>query len=302
MEKFKSEYIDGSLLITPEMCIFYSACAEGIAYMQKYHPNGFTVHEVCSKQVRHVPMPFSCWGYHFLPFSQKDKEEFLEFAKIEESTGFFLSHHIKGCNTISDSKYCENSTNVMDSQDVVDSEDIVGSSDVQTSKCIRDSSNICMSEHCCRSERVVDSVYVVDSKIVSGSYVVESSNEVDNCTFVRGVSQAKNSILCVDGSPVNKIACDAECEAYPYAILNKEVSEAVFKRVHNELEAILRSLQYYVRDDLPNSKHDVSPLVSWSRTLNPVILDIMEILPRMSEDDKRLLYQLTLCPDILREI
>ena len=103
------KYINDSLLITPELCRHYKACGQGMAYMERFYPQGFTVDDVYNHRARHIPMHFVSWGFHYLPFTDKDKKKYLEFAKVIDCTSYFCIFKCEHCSHIDYSNNCEHS-------------------------------------------------------------------------------------------------------------------------------------------------------------------------------------------------
>ena len=303
MRKVQPEYKDDSLLITHELIADCQGCREGVQFFSKVLPNGFTVKQVAAKEVRHIPMEYICWGYHYLPFTKNDKQLALDYAKIINSKGFFMSHHIENCNHISDSNNCKNSEYIANSQDVVNSKHIFYSQDVQNSSAVNRSEMIYDSEFCSHSEKVVDGKCITRSKNIKSSVAIDHSENVENCMFVRESTGLRSCIFCVDmNNAERRILCNANCpQEFEYAILNKEVSQSVFVRIFRQLQELLGDLEYHFFKLEELKGMNSTPAISaWIKTLQNSWIDIIDILPSMSKEDSELAYQITLLPEILK--
>ena len=300
-------YIDGSLLITPELCARTpKACSEEVEWVKRFHPNGFTVRQVANKEVRHIPIEFVCWGYHYLPFTEQDKNDWKEYAKVKECEGFFLSHHIENCKFISDSDNCENSSYVENSSDVMVSNHVYHSMDIQQSEYIHSSETIYESNYCNHAQKVQCSSYIFKSSDIFNSYAIEKCKDVKSSAYLRNCDNVRSAILSIDLNNVNRrILCDSECSNdLPCAILNKEVSEAVFVRVFRQLDELLRGIPYLYSgtNEKQDIGHSVPAMSAWIATLDQYWVEIQDILPPLSKNEKELAYGITLLPSVLKEI
>jgi hypothetical protein len=287
------QYINDSLLITPQLCEEHKGCGQGMAYMKRFYPNGFTVDDVYTKKARHIPMHFVCWGYHFLPFTEEDKRKFIEYAKIVDSKQWYDAHHITNCSMISHSAYCENSTDINSSENVQNSNHIFGCKGIVSSEYVNSSDDIDNTQYCTFSSEVRDSKYVFNSTNVADSYCINGSNNIKNCYLLHEVNDIENAIASTQS---NRIFCDDKCvPEFEYAILNKKVSKSIFDLTFQRL------VEHIVDEPIPNADSDAFSYLPARANLVKTILPIIsEILSVDTEEDKKLLFMMTLCSDILR--
>lgn len=289
------KYINGSLLVTPELCETYRGCGQGLKFMKELYPQGFTVDEVYTGKVRHIPMHFVCWGYHFLPFTDDDKGKFLEYAKIKFSQKWYDSHHIFNCSEISHSSYCEDSTDVASSTNIRESLRVRGSSNVYGSTAIYESDDIKNSFCCVNSDFIEKSSYIYSSNSCKESYGLYQCEKIERGYLLNKVEECKYVIASNVSGVNNRIFCTEECPDAEYAIFNKEVSRNTFDYIFNRLVDAIAAEGFI---DAESQKFSYL----WARAnlvkaISPVI---QEIFPRISEEEKLLLFENTLYVDALK--
>lgn len=294
------QYINDSLLITPQLCEEHKGCGQGMAYMKRFYPNGFTVDDVYTKKARHIPMHFICWGYHFLPFTEEDKRKFIEYAKIKNCTAFALSHHIENCHRISDSSYCSDSQHIYFCRNVHNSYTVGHSNDIQESSFINNCTEAYSSTHCMLSERVVGSHYVLRSQDVTDGYGIIDCKNVENGLYLQNAKNIKNCIMSIGNNISNRIFCSENCEDFEYAIFDQAVSRVRFETVFNALKEIL--MEEPVLEDVEDFKQLKPVIVYWNRAFNKFYSRISELMFPISKEGKHFLFQHTLCQQILEEI
>ena len=293
------KYIDDSLLVTPELCRYYKACVQGLNYMDKFHPQGFTVDDVYNHRVRHIPVFFMSWGYHFLPFTDKDREKFLEFAKITDCIRYFLIFKCKNCSDIDHSVNCEHSESVSNSQNVVNSSNIKDSKFIQESRYICDSEEI---ENCCvaiKSNRAAGCKYTYNSEDITNCYAVSNCKDLRDCLFLESVETADKCILSKGNNIKNRIFCTEDCPPYEYALLNKKISKARFDSLFKDISEILldEPLSENAADFINKPK---AMKLLFAESFSKILPRLKEILPPLTEEDKLLLFKLSLCLEFLR--
>ena len=292
------QYVNDSLLITAELCEKYKGCGQGLAYMKRFYPNGFTVDDVYTKKARHIPMQFVCWGYHFLPFTDADKQKFLEYAKIVNSSAFILSHHIENCKRISESSYCENCSDVSNSENIIDSYDITRSKTVQESKHISNCNEVFDSQYCAYSDMVTISSYIHKSKSIDKSAFLSNCENVSNSFLLFGCNNVNNIIASKLSDTSNRIFCTEECpDDYDYAILNRKVSKNTFDFTFNRIKELIEDTPFADPTQLK-----FSYITARANMFKEILPIIYEIFPSMSKEDKIILWDVTYCSEILKEI
>lgn len=305
MKKPKIEYRDGSLIITPELCEWKNACREGVAFFYKHFPQGVTPKEIMTGIVRHVPMSFCGWGYHNLPFSESDKEEFLKWAEIKDSDTFYTCHHITNCHRITESHFCEDSSDIEKSSDVSCSSFVKNSTDVVESCAVFSSTSVEHSQKVMNSKHIRSGYFIINSDSCSASSWVSDSSNLNGCFFVDKCSESEDLLFCKNFNQAkNRIFCDAPLLPYEYAIFNKQVSSRIFERVKSDL---IQYLVYWfgLREEnifpIENfEKTNPLALVFWEKLLNTEDFwtTIADIIPNFDNSAKEIAYSLTFCPKI----
>lgn len=305
MEKPKIEYRDDSLVITADLCAWKGGCKEGVNFLRKHYPNGFTPKEVMTKVVRHIPMHFCGWGYHNLPFSESDKAEYLNWAKIVDCDTFYTSHHITNCHKIYESSYCENSTEVEKSTDVTSSSRIFNSSDVDRSTNVYNSTSVTSSDKIVNCKRIDNSNFVYNSHNCEQVSYATDSSQIDNCLFVDKCSDSHHLYFCKGlKSTSYRIFCNNPNLHYDYAIFNKQVSHRVFERVRASLIEYCydwifpREQAIYPPDSFKDENQFA--LVFWEKILNDEGFwsYIKDTVPDFDEEARELAYSITYCSKI----
>ena len=287
-----------TLLITPELCRERSACEPGIRFMERFYKDGFTVDDVFTGRARHIPIGFSMWAYHTLPFTEEDKEKFREFYQIKDCMGFYQSHHISNCTKISHSSFCENSNNIESSVDIYDSLNVTSSNTVTKSSDIYDCERVVNCACVWNSKDVSDSIAVYKSTRVAKSFGVFDSMDVKDCYFVEHCVSADHLFFARNTSQSNRIACTEELD-YDYAIFNHQVSEDEFCRTFDALmELFLKETEKVLIAKLGNLS--IAPLLI--NDIYPEELfwySVFNIL-RPTQEERYLLYNFTSSPAVLK--
>lgn len=293
------QYRNDSLLITKELCQERKACKEGLIFLERYYPNGFTVDDIYNKRIKHIPMSFVTWGYHFLPLTESDKKKFFEYAQIENS-GFFQSHHIKNCKRISYSDHCYDSEDINYSKDVSGSFYINHCVDIQDSFEVQRSTTVNNSTKIYSSIKVMSSNSVANSNTVSFSSGVFNSSDIHNCFMIDFSKECENCMFskCLNDCK-NKIFCSEMRDNDVPMIFDKEVSQRVFDRVFKELSKLLNEYKIIMTNEkqISTCTSILPSLVIWEKTLNHHEFweAVKDIVPFFEEDAA---YQLTLCSSI----
>lgn len=233
-----------SLRITADLCREYGSCREGIDFIEKYFPDGFTIEDVYKKRVRHISLSFIHDGYRRFPFTERDKEMYLEYVKVDNCLAFDGCYDIKNCQVISDSKYCQNAENIFSSSYIKDSQFILRSGEVIDSKVIFDSTFINRSKNVLTSINVEDSDTIVHSEDIRNSDNIAYSNKITDGKFLIECNNVNNSIFSrklVNCS--NKIFCYDLLDNDELMIFNRPVSEMKFKSTKEIVSNLLKDRQ-----------------------------------------------------------
>ena len=243
----KPMYLNDSLLVTANLGRYYAISEKQIEFLAKHFSDGITIKEICSK-AGSLPLEFLLEGFYHLPLSEADTQDLLKYLKIEESARYYKCHHVKNCKMITESSYCENSKNISQSMEIYDSNVVRSSTDVSQSRYIFDSKNIENSSLLLRSANTIKSMLIFYSDNIYQSQGILHSEKIQNSLMLNYCEEVQNSILCKNISFVNnRILCNEKCEEADYAILNKSISERIFKRVFAELEEIIKDkIQFFV--------------------------------------------------------
>ena len=294
------KYINDSLLITPELCSHYKACGQGMAYMERFYPQGFTVDDVYNHRVRHIPMHFVSWGFHYLPFTDKDREKYLEFAKVIDCTSYFCIFKCEHCNHIDYSNNCEHSDWISNSQNVVNSFQVGHSKIVQESQYVFSSEEIydCYGVNQCK--RAVSCKYARNSDDITNCYAVSDCKDLRDCLYLEDVETADRRILSKGKNIKNRIFCTEDCPPYEYAFLNKEVSKAKFDVLFNDISELL--LEEPLSENLiaDFSRKPKATKILFAEGITKVLPRLVEILPSLTKEDKMFLFKLSLCSELLK--
>lgn len=287
------QYVNGSLLITPQLCEEHKSCSEGLEFMQRLYPQGFTVDDVYTKKVRHIPMYFVCWGYHFLPFTEEDKKKFIAYAQIVNSSRWILCHHIDSCDLISDSSYCDNSTNIEMGENISNSNFIKYSRGISFSNFIYDCNEVSHSCYCRDSGNIENSMYICNSEDIKDSYGLFNCKNITNSYLLMDTNDVHNAIAAKHS---NRIFCTENCSIdFEYAVLNKKVSKSTFDLIYSRLK------EYFTDEPFAEWEHEPFSYLPARANLVQILLPVIkEILPPMSKEDEQIFFESTFCPEILR--
>lgn len=287
----KSNY--SSLLITPELCENRGANKKHVDFLKEYYPNGITIRDIIEKRVKRIPVDLICWGYHFLPYTAEDKNDFFDYVKIEDSTRWYQSHHIRNCDKINNSSYCYDSRKISYCHNVNSSFDIENSSDIWNSTLVVNSMEIDASSYCINAMRVSNSHHVKNSNNIKESFAITDSENVVNSLYLFGVKNVENSILSFGDNFKNRIFCSKDCPEVSYAIFDEEVGEAKFKFYFGRLEEILKSESFFeVDSELKSQKPTV--IITKNR-MRDFSTEILSLFPQITEKQKDMLYNFTFC-------
>ena len=294
------KYIDGSLLITPKLCEEHKGCGQGMAYMNRFYPNGFTVDDVYNRRVRHIPMHFVSWGYHYLPFTDEDKRKYLEFAKIIDCTHYFCIFKCEDCTNIDYSNNCKHSEWVSNSQSIVNSFQVEHSKIVQESQYVFSSEEIYDCYGVSQCNRAVGCQYVRNSDDITNCYAVSDCKDLRDCLYLEGVETANRCILSKGKDIKNRIFCTEECPPYEYAFLNKEISKIRFETLFEEISELLHEepISENLIEDF--SRKPKATKVLLSESITKIYPRLIEILPTLTKEDKPFLFKLSFCSEFLK--
>lgn len=296
-EKIVYKYENNSLVITPELCSQKQACKVGEDFLKNFYPNGFTVDQVYKKEVRHIPMRFIHWGYFSLPFTNEDREKYLEFCDIKECNNFYMSDHIDLCKNISYSQYCSKSYNITKSKDIIESNNISNSNRVTKSSYIDYGSDIVESSYVYIGNNIEKTKCAWDSHNIKNSIMVNKSTKVDNGLFVN-FSSGNNIICSTKINKDNRIFCTANCDnSFEYAIFNCEVKETEFLRVYKKLKEVLENELNFLSIDEKDNYFNITKKIFNSNLIWYGIKDALE-KDSFSKEERILIYSITLSDKI----
>lgn len=276
----KIKYRDGSLLINDVLCEAYGASKEGIEYVHKYYPDGFTPKDVVEGKTKYIPSYYINWGYHNLPFTDDDKQRYKDYRHITNCTSFYMSNDIDGGSYIVDSSFIENSNYIRDSVSVFNSNYVRFGEDIE------------YSDHIIGSSHVTQSDLVYNSTKIAVSNFIFNCNNIEFCDWLVNCSNVSESILCKDiHNCRNCILCNEEpkYEEGNYYFLNKGVSRATYLRMKEQISRYIMNLV----DDQAKISEFNKPKINYVTFFHDMFTDfylfLKDIYPQYSNEDKRII-------------
>jgi hypothetical protein len=287
------------MFVTKELLIQKNACKDGLAWFDKFCPNGAELSDLITH--RFVPMPFLHWGYNHLYPSQEETELYLKTIKVENSEGTYLSHKIKNSKYVSNSSEVEDSNNVMRSTDIKNSTDVSTSSTVDSShqifasNFIYNSGKVYDSNNVTNCENIVESTYIINShnvyrsSIISDSNCIKNSSKLEDCYFCNDCTNLKHCFACQGIQ-------DGE-----YLVFNQKIEPAQFEVIKKQflsmIEIPLKFTMYWPVDIIgPENPIIDRNQVRHYETIPPKVWKWVQTLPNYSSSH---LYYMTLLPEFL---
>lgn len=234
--------------ITPENLREYGANGEDIAFIQERYPQGVSFYQILSDEVVDISMDLIHWGFMYLPLSDTDKEMYLDYVEITDSSHFASSYNIHNCRVVVDSIFCTNSRYVIESSHVKDSSFIFNGEDInegyqvydsrliKSSDLVSDSQDVTCSVDVLYSNGVIYSSSIAFSTEIEGSSLLVECEAVENSYLSRNLISCKNKILCYD------LENNSE-----YMVLNERVSEEFFETLREALSEFWDNKYYFVK-------------------------------------------------------
>lgn len=305
-------YDNDSLLITAELCLERGIDKENFK-IGSILLNGVTIDDIYTKKVPiNIPIELLMWTYFNLPLTNSDKKKVLELAKIVDSTAFYDSYNITNCKLISESKFCKNSQDIQNSSHINNSLSVIGSTEVENSQYICNSKDIVSSACVFFSEKVGGSNYIINSQNIYGSRLVINGKDIDNSYYVLNTERSSNLILCADiYNSKNKILCSMMNNNDDPMICNKVVSQIKFDNLRDFLIEELTKITPKItanrgtKESFKNHVINHTPALYVDKTIffeTFKNLDFWDKICRaldLTEEDKKLIYNFTLCPEVV---
>lgn len=232
------------------------------------------------------------WLYYSFPLKPEEKERVVRELQIEDTEGFYLSHHLLNCHNIINSAHCENSSNVRNSTWIKNSKN------VDSSKNIEDSIDIYLSMSIYKGLQINDCEELENCSLCT--YCDDGAN-IHLCYRCQSINDAFLCNQCIDCHSIlgcyrlkhqsNRILCDENCNPeIGYAICNKKVSESTYIRTKERLEEILNKVPLY--NSLPNAINGYFSAINDAQ----IWRQIFDVLPLTKVED--FCYNLSFCSTI----
>lgn len=256
---------------------------------------GKTITEISEE---YLSPSFAAWAISFLPLTNEDQFLMVQKAGIKNSSNTFVSYDINNCDMISHSAHCNDSYEIENSEYVNDSSSVFNSVEVLNSFIIYDSETIKNSNRIRESSFVENSSSIYKSKEINSSDFIFESEKINNSWWLFSCTGASNSILCtglmdaenciLSGKPVGE-----------YTILNKKVSETIFKNVKERLiETVMQVKE--PRELIQGSDTVYFDVMRKTFNYPGFWLMVKNILPShlWDEEAQNLIYHITLCESV----
>ena len=277
-----------SLVITPELLQLYGKDVNIVV------PQTFSA--IMHKSF-YRPSEFLAWSYHYLPLTDKDKKELLEELHIIDTKSFYICDNVENCSFVNNSSYCYNSADISHSREISQSRRVEHSYLVEKSLDVAYSEEIYNSRKCYHSKRVSDSEYIYHSTDIDQCYGILRGNKCKNSTLMFDSENVENCVRSEGNNIKNRILCTKECENYDYALLNREITSRRFEIAFQRINQIIKKYPFEAKES------GATPV--WQIDIQRMLKDLMQNivsalgLDKMSQEDKVLLYRLTLSADLL---
>lgn len=277
----------------------WGSCEEGVAFAEKYAPNGFTIAEFLA--LKEAPNKYIHWVFERIDPTEEEWKAYIEKMSIVNTTNYYYvndvencsfvvkSHHLKNCQNIFDSKYIENSQDVVDSEEVADSSLVFAAAFINNSQKISRGSNITNSRNIYNSIMVVNSRNVYESADVINSSEITKSKNVSDSKFCRSCKNIKHCLFC-DG-----------IENAEYCIFNQPVSKEKFEVLFSQYQKYM-DVELQFIDQWPQNLAMGLVLrasLDCSKWYAPIPAKFWKWARTLPGYDEMLLYEMTMLPEIL---
>lgn len=287
------------MYITKENLEEYGACKQGIAFVEKFFPNGAEMLELI--QTRHIPHEMLHWGYENLPWNEKEKEMYLKVLDIVNSDYFYTSEKLYNSSfvtkskSVSSSSFIFSSNNVRDSRNVINSADVSNSSKIYGSNFIYDSSLVACATNITNCKNVTGITYGLDSfNAVESSGVVNSreiikSKDVENCFFCNGVTNLQHCFFCYGITDESDL------------LFNKPVSQIVLNNIEKQYREIIGDFRLPLIEEVPEDSIDVLPKLNnnFLTYFNELPERFWQWIKTLPNYDAELMYKITFRKEFL---
>lgn len=254
--------------ITSDILLKYGASAEDIQFVHKFYPEGIELNDVFNTTVTNFSLELIHWMYLHLPISEAEKKEYLNYIEVEGSKYFFYSYHIKDCNMIADSIFCENSIFIFDSSYIKNSKIIYNSEDVLESYQIFSSQLVTNSQHILKSYTIENSFDILDSKDIKNSTNIAYSKRINDSSILVKCSDVSNSYFSRNlVNCKNKLFCFDLKNTEDFMIFNEFVSEDKFHTILKIMQPIWNKKIFFV-PIVEDNNLDLA--ISWQKILNTI--------------------------------
>lgn len=277
----------------------WGSCKEGVAFAEKYAPNGFTIPEFLA--LKEAPSDYIHWVFERITPTQEEKMAYIAKMNIVNSQNYYYAQNIENCSFIVKSQNIKNSTNILNSKQVENSKDIAESEDIENSNIVFNStfvsncSKIDHSSNITNSTNVYKSFGVVNSKNIFESTDIYNSSEIIHCNGVT------NSYFCSDCSSItNCMFCSGLTDA-EYYIFNKPVTKERFEIFALQYQKLLNTELAFIPqwpEDLTRS-FLLKPQGNFGKWYEPIPDKFWKWAKTLPGYDEMFIYEMTMLPALL---
>lgn len=270
--------MSSSFFLTKEIMLKYGAPMDAVEILNDRYPNGVFAMEILDSEVFDIDIDFVHWMYINLPLTKYDKELYLNYAEIKNSSSFIGCYNITNCDMIADSIFCNDSSYIFNSSYVNDSFVVYNSEDIVSGFQIFHSSVVADSEYIMSANRITNSKWIFSSKKISDSNNIGHSENIGNSYFIIKSKKIENSLLSRDlNNCKNKILCyDLEDNDIPM-ILNEEVSENLFNQVFTVLLEKIKKQHIHLNIPFPKIEVDDNDITTKIFAIDILDYPVLEI-------------------------
>ena len=277
----------------------WGSCPQGVAFAEKYAPNGFTIAEFLA--LKEAPNEYIHWVFERINPTDEEWNAYIEKMSIVNTTNYYYvndvedcrfvvkSHHLKNCQNIFESKYVENSQDIVDCEEVTDSSLIFAAALIHNSHKVSRGSNITNGHNIYNSIMIVNSRNIYESSDVINSSEIIKSKNVSDSKFCRNCTNIKHCMFC-DG-----------IEDKEYYVFNQPVSKEKFDLLFAQYQKYMDADLQFI-DEWPENLAMGLVLrasLNYAKWYAPISSRFWKWTRTLPGYDEMFLYNMTMLPEIL---
>lgn len=287
------------MFITAELLRKYSACKQGIQYIERFYPEGIEMIDIIRD--KHINKEFLHWGREHLTHTPEELEAYCAACNIVNSEGYWYSTDVTDSKYIVKSKNVKDSRGVFESSDIVHCQDIVNTDDAENSGLIFHSSMIDNCVKVCKGNNIVASVNVCNSTMVARSENVIDSNTVFDSSEIIKCNTVTNSHFCQDCKDIDHCLFCEGLTGVEYHIFNKPVDKNLYEMLEKQYKKYM-TVQLDFIDKWPKdliASAYITPTRKFDDWYHPISEKFWKWVRTLPNFDSMLIYNITMLPEIL---